>query len=86
MSEKHSSPDQLLTGNGSVDVQLLRDKAPKLNEISAAATKLEAQAKEISEPAYLSAMRDARPHFKRKRQTSQDYSETQRWPGNSHPR
>jgi hypothetical protein len=54
------SPDHLLAGNGRVDVQLLRDNAPKLDEISTAATKLEAQAKAISDPAYLSAIRDAR--------------------------
>jgi hypothetical protein len=54
------SPDHLLAGNGRVDVQLLRDNAPKLTEISAAATKLDAQAKAITEPAYISALRDAR--------------------------
>jgi Protein of unknown function (DUF4012) len=54
------SPEHLLTGNGRVDVQLLRDNTVKLNEISAAATKLEDQAKGVTEPAYLSAMRDAR--------------------------
>jgi hypothetical protein len=54
------SPDHLLAGDGRVDVQLLRDKAPKLDEISAAATKLDAQAKAITDPAYLSAIRDAR--------------------------
>lgn len=53
-------PDRLLAGNGRVDVALLRDNEPKLSEISAAATKLDAQAKAISEPSYLSAMRDAR--------------------------
>jgi Protein of unknown function (DUF4012) len=54
------SPDHLLVGDGRVDVQLLRDNAVKLNEISTAATKLDDQAKAISEPKYLSAMRDAR--------------------------
>jgi uncharacterized protein DUF4012 len=54
------SPDHLLAGNGRVDVQLLRDNTVKLNEISTAAAKLEDQAKAITEPAYLSAMRDAR--------------------------
>jgi hypothetical protein len=54
------SPDHLLAGNGRVDVQLLSDNAPKLNEISAAATKLDAQAKAIADPAYLSAIGDAR--------------------------
>lgn len=54
------APDHLLAGDGRVDVQLLRDNAPKLDEISTAATKLEAQANAISDPAYLSAIRDAR--------------------------
>jgi hypothetical protein len=54
------SPDHLVAGNGRVDVQLLRDNAPKLNEISTAATKLEDQARAISDPTYISAMRDAR--------------------------
>jgi hypothetical protein len=54
------SPDHLLAGNGRVDVQLLRDNTVKLNEIATAATKLDDQAKAITEPAYLSAMRDAR--------------------------
>jgi len=54
------SPDHLLAGNGRVDVQLLRDNASKLDEISTAATKLDAQAKAIVQPAYISALRDAR--------------------------
>jgi hypothetical protein len=54
------SPDQLFAGNGRVDVQLLRDAAPKLSEISTAANKLDAQASAISEPKYLSVMSDAR--------------------------
>ncbi len=54
------SPDRLLAENGRVDVQLLRDAAPKLSEISTAATTLDAQARAISEPKYLSAVRDAR--------------------------
>jgi hypothetical protein len=54
------SPDHLFAGNGHVDVQLLRDSAAKLSEISTAATTLDAQARAISEPKYLTAMRDAR--------------------------
>jgi hypothetical protein len=54
------SPNRLLGENGRVDVQLLRDAAPKLSEISTAATTLDAQARAISEPMYLTAMRDAR--------------------------
>lgn len=53
------SPDQLLEG-GRVDVQLLRDAGPQLSGISAAATKLDAQASAISDPNYLSVMRNAR--------------------------
>jgi hypothetical protein len=53
------SPDRLLQG-GRVDLQLLRDAAPQLSEISTAATKLDAQARAISDPNYLSLMRDAR--------------------------
>jgi hypothetical protein len=55
-----TSPDRLLAENGRVDVQLLRDAAPKLSEISTAATTLDAQARAISEPTYLTAVRDAR--------------------------
>jgi hypothetical protein len=54
------SPNQLLAGSGRVNVQLLRDAAPQLNDISTAATKLDAQARTISEPKYLTEMRDAR--------------------------
>ena len=54
------SPDQLLAGNGRVDVQLLRNSATKLSEISTAANDLDARAAAISEPKYLSVMRDAR--------------------------
>jgi hypothetical protein len=53
------SPDRLLDG-GRVDVQLLRDAAPALSEISTAATKLDAQAAAISDPKYLSVIRNAR--------------------------
>lgn len=53
------APDQLLK-DGRVDVQALRDAAPKLSEISKAVTDLDAQAAKISEPTYLSAIGDAR--------------------------
>ena len=53
------APDQLLEG-GRVDVQALREAAPKLSEISRAVTGLDAQAAKISEPTYLSAIGDAR--------------------------
>jgi hypothetical protein len=49
-----------LLKNGRVDVQLLREAAPKLSEISDATTKLDADARAISDPKYLSALRDAR--------------------------
>ena len=54
------SPDRLLDDGGRVDVQLLRDAAPELSGISTAATKLDAQARTISDPNYLSVMRNAR--------------------------
>jgi hypothetical protein len=50
----------LLDDGGRLDVQLLRDAAPQLSEISTAATKLDAQASRISDPNYLSVMRNAR--------------------------
>lgn len=53
------SPDRLFEG-GRVNVQLLRDAEPQLSEISTAATKLDAQARAISDPDYLSLMRNAR--------------------------
>jgi hypothetical protein len=53
------SPDRLLEGSR-LDVQLLRDAAPQLSEISRAATKLDAQASAISDPNYLSVMHNAR--------------------------
>ncbi len=53
------SPDRLLQGNR-VDVQLLRESAPKLNEISAAAARLNADASSVPDPRYVSAIRDAR--------------------------
>ncbi|MGE2724320.1 DUF4012 domain-containing protein [Mycolicibacterium pulveris] len=53
------SPDRLLR-DGTVNVQLLRDSAPRLSEISASASQLGEQANGISEPTYFSAMRNAR--------------------------
>jgi hypothetical protein len=53
------SPDRLVE-NGRVNVQLLRDAAPKLGQISDATTKLDADARAISDPEYLSMLRDAR--------------------------
>lgn len=53
------SPDRLLA-NDRVDVQLLRRQEPALGKISAEATRLNAAAQAISEPNYLSAVRDAR--------------------------
>jgi len=53
------SPDQVMTA-GRVDVQLLRKEEPELSKISADASRLSAQATAISEPTYLSALRDAR--------------------------
>jgi hypothetical protein len=53
------SPDRLLEG-GRLDVQLLRDAAPQMSDIATAATKLDGQARTISDPNYLSVMRKAR--------------------------
>jgi len=53
------SPDRLLKGDR-VDVQVLRNSAPKLDEISAAATRLDADASAIPDPKFVSAIRDAR--------------------------
>lgn len=51
--------DQLIA-DGRVDVQSLRAQEPILNKISASASKIDADAHSISEPAFLSAMLDAR--------------------------
>lgn len=53
------SPDRLLQ-DGRVDVELLRNSAPKLNEIAKAAETLDGQAEAISEPTYISVLADAR--------------------------
>ena len=47
-------------------MQALRDAAPELNEISTAATKLDSQARTISDPNYLSVMRNARAELQAK--------------------
>lgn len=57
------SPDQLYR-DGRVDVQLLRDKEPKLGELSAAAARIDGDARAIPEPAYLSMLEDARTKLK----------------------
>lgn len=53
------SPAQLLAG-GRVDVQALRRQEPALSNISADAARLDGDAKMISDPGYLSLLRDAR--------------------------
>lgn len=53
------SPDQLFA-NGRVDVQTLRDEESQLQEISSAATRLNADADAISDPRYVSLLGDAR--------------------------
>jgi hypothetical protein len=53
------SPDRLYAG-GRVDVQLLRDKEPELSRISADAIRLDADAGAISDPTYVSILRDVR--------------------------
>lgn len=58
------SPDRLLQ-DGRIDVQLLRESAPKLNTIAESATALENQANAISEPSYISVLADARTELQR---------------------
>jgi hypothetical protein len=53
------SPDELYR-DGRADVQLLRAKAPDLTKISADAARLDAAAEAISNPTYLSMLRDTR--------------------------
>lgn len=53
------SPDTLFA-DGRVNLQLLRDKEPALSALSADATRLADQADAITEPAYISALGDAR--------------------------
>lgn len=58
------SPDQLLRG-GRLDVGVLRDEGPALSEISAAASRLDADAKAIADPSFISALRGARLQLQR---------------------
>lgn len=58
------SPDRLLQ-RGRVDLQLLRNAAPKLNGIAESAAALESRAEAISEPSYLSVLADARTELQR---------------------
>jgi hypothetical protein len=53
------APDQLLA-DGRVDLQLLRREEPELSKISADAARLDAAAMAISDPRYVSLLRDAR--------------------------
>jgi hypothetical protein len=53
------SPDRLLK-NGRVDVTALREEEPQLSKISADAARLDVDAQAISDPSYLSLLRDAR--------------------------
>ncbi|QZT63648.1 DUF4012 domain-containing protein [Mycolicibacterium austroafricanum] len=53
------SPEQLYA-NGRVDVQSLREEEPQLAKLSEDAGRLDAEARGISDPGYLSLLRDAR--------------------------
>ncbi|WNG88951.1 DUF4012 domain-containing protein [Mycobacterium sp. ITM-2016-00317] len=53
------SPDRLYV-DGRVDVQALRDEEPQLAKLSEDAARLDAEAAGISDPGYLSLLRDAR--------------------------
>ncbi|MDZ5085416.1 DUF4012 domain-containing protein [Mycolicibacterium parafortuitum] len=53
------APERLYR-DGRVDVELLRSQAPQLGELSANATRLNGEAASITEPRYVSLIRDAR--------------------------
>lgn len=53
------TPDKLIT-NGTVNLQLLRDEEPALNDLSSAAAQLSENAQAISRPGFVSAIADAR--------------------------
>ena len=53
------SPDRLYK-NGRVDVNLLRSQEPQLGKLAADATRLNADAGDITDPRYISLLRDAR--------------------------
>jgi hypothetical protein len=53
------SPEKLIDGTR-LDLKLLRAEQPRLTELAAAAAKLDSQAKAISDPAFLSLIKDAR--------------------------
>ncbi len=53
------SPERLIDGTR-LDLSLLRAEQPRLAELAAAAAKLDSRAKAISNPTYLSLIRDAR--------------------------
>ena len=58
------SPDRLLQG-GRLDVQMLRREEPALNAVSAAAARLDADAKAISDPTFVSVLKDARSELEK---------------------
>lgn len=53
------SPEKMIDGTH-LDLKLLRGEQPRLNQLAAAAAKLDSQAQAISNPAYPSIIRDAR--------------------------
>jgi hypothetical protein len=53
------APDQLMAG-GRLDVQRLRDEEPELTKLAADAVRLDAEARAISDPKYISVLGDAR--------------------------
>lgn len=53
------SPDRLIDGSR-VDVELLRSEEPNLSQLAEAATRLNADAQAISDPRFVSLLRDAR--------------------------
>lgn len=53
------SPDKLIDGTR-INLQRLREAEPRLSELSASATKLDAEAQAIHDPRFVSLLRDAR--------------------------
>jgi hypothetical protein len=58
------SPERLLQ-DGNLDVQLLRTEQPTLSRISESATRLNVEAGAISDPSFMSVLRDARTQLQR---------------------
>ncbi|WP_237570037.1 hypothetical protein [Mycolicibacterium lacusdiani] len=62
---KDVSPERLLTRDGGFHLETVRDNAPRLDDIARDAAALDAQTESIPEPAYLTAVGDARTALRR---------------------